>query len=109
MERRHAAKDLYLTMHCGADHHTACLFKLIIKSDPENKRKLTVCYPVEVSILREWNDYPSEYTFFQKYKVGELLSGEMKADFTTEHDRGYLDRAYSIYVSHTREPHEAES
>jgi hypothetical protein len=70
---QHAAKDLFLAFHCGHDHFTAQLYKLIAKADPSNRAKLMFAFPVEVACFMAWQATPVEKDFFATEDIGAVL------------------------------------
>ena len=76
-----AAKDLFLAFHCGHDHFTAQLYKLIAKADPSNRARLMGAFPVEVACYMAWHASPDEKAFFRDAGVGEVLLHQEKELF----------------------------
>ncbi len=66
------ALDLYLTFECThQDHFTAGLYRLIAKADITNRARLSLSYPIQVSLYGEWMLADPPQVFYDKYHVKE--------------------------------------
>ena len=71
-----AAHELYYWQHVGAMNFTSRLFNLIHKADPENRKRLTKCFPVEVAIWESWYSSSHPEEFYKLWKVGPYTEEE---------------------------------
>lgn len=53
----------------GQDFFTCKLFDLIAKADSNNRNKIRIAFPAEVSIFEEWQRSRDKNSFFKKWGV----------------------------------------
>lgn len=74
--REKLALDLFLAFHDSATNFNAQLFRLMSKADPGNLVLISMGFPLNVEIYREWLHSMEERDFFTKYLLGKRLAGK---------------------------------
>ena len=74
--REKLALDLFIAFHCGGTNFNAHLFRLMHKADPGNLVLISLGFPLNVEIYREWYESPEERSFFRRYLLNKRLRGE---------------------------------
>ena len=83
-EEERAALDLFLAFETQHhDHFTAQVYRLIAKADAVNRRRMSLCFGLEVEMYEEWMETPTPQEFYDKYNVRKWYVPE-------EHDKPQL-------------------
>lgn len=64
-----AAFNLRVALHSDQSFYSALLFRMMMKADPFHLIRLSMGYPIEVGIYKEWRDTPNEADFWRKYNI----------------------------------------
>lgn len=68
--KRKAALDFWLARNDPkADHFSAQLFRMFMKSDFNNLSRFEKAFPLEVEVFREWQQSKTEAAFFESYGI----------------------------------------
>lgn len=68
--KRKAVLDLWLSRNSpSADHFSAQLFRMFLKSDLNNLHRFSQSFPLEVEVFEEWQRSKSEAEFFESYDI----------------------------------------
>lgn len=74
--REKLALDLFIAFQCGGTNFNAQLFRLMHKADPGNLMLISLGFPLNVEIYKEWLESPEERSFFRRYLLSKRLRGE---------------------------------
>lgn len=69
MTRKQAIFELYIWLRDGRNNFHGLLYTLIAKADSGNLHRLSLGFPIEVNVFKEWRASETSEEFFKKEGV----------------------------------------